>query len=329
MSHPPSPSWEPSEVQVASPQAQHTDQDSPWKEIIEQYFPEFLQFFFPNVHAAIDWHQPHAFLDKELQKIVPAAERSKRFADKLVKVWLHDGSETWILIHIEVQGRKDPHFLERMYVYNYRISDRYNRPVLSLAILGNTNPQWRPQVHRQEILNCRLEFHFPIVKPLDYRDRTDELEASPNPFVIVVLAHLQSLTSKRDLQQRKTGKIHLIRRLYEKGYPRQDVINLFRFIDWILQLPQALAAEVWEIITAYEQEGNMPYITSIERLGIEKGRQEGRQEEGRSLILRLLTRRIGNLPPALAAQVQTLSLPQLEALAEALLDFTELADLMN
>ncbi|WP_448571876.1 hypothetical protein [Trichothermofontia sp.] len=138
----------------------------------------------------------------EPQKIVPAAERSKRFADKLVKVWLRDGTETWILIHIEVQGRKDPHFPERMYVYNYRISDRYNRPVLSLAILGDTHPHWRPQAYRQEILDCRLEFHFPSVKLLDYCNRIAELEASPNPFAIVVLAHLQSLTSKRNLQQR-------------------------------------------------------------------------------------------------------------------------------
>lgn len=85
MSQPPD-TQEPNTADATSLPENRTDQDSPWKEIIEQYFPEFLQFFFPNVHAAIDWHQPHEFLDKELQKIVPAAERSKRFADKLVKV---------------------------------------------------------------------------------------------------------------------------------------------------------------------------------------------------------------------------------------------------
>jgi predicted transposase YdaD len=61
--------------------------------------------------------------------------------------------------------------------------------------------------------------------------------------------------------------------------------------------------------------------------GREEGREEGRQQEGRSLILRLLTRRVGTLPDNLAAQITALPLEQLEALAEALLDFQAIADL--
>jgi len=29
--------------------------DSPWKEIIEDYFSEFMSFFFPQAHSDIDW----------------------------------------------------------------------------------------------------------------------------------------------------------------------------------------------------------------------------------------------------------------------------------
>jgi hypothetical protein len=49
--------------------------------------------------------------------------------------------------------------------------------------------------------------------------------------------------------------------------------------------------------------------------------------ESAALILRQLTRRLGSLPDALRTQVEQLPLPQLEALAEALLDFQSLADL--
>lgn len=62
---------------------------------------------------------------------------------------------------------------------------------------------------------------------------------------------------------------------------------------------------------------------------LQEGRQEGRQEEGQSLILRQLRRCIGEMTPDLQSQVQTLSLAQLEALAEALLDFTAPADLVQ
>ena len=56
-----------------------------------------------------------------------------------------------------------------------------------------------------------------------------------------------------------------------------------------------------------------------------KGRQEGEQ----SLVLRLLNRRIGDVSPEMRSQIQSLSLDQLEALGEALLDFTESSDLVD
>lgn len=59
----------------------------------------------------------------------------------------------------------------------------------------------------------------------------------------------------------------------------------------------------------------------------EEGREEGREEGERALILRLLTRRVGELPQQVRESVETLCLEQLENLGEALLDFTSVADL--
>ena len=57
--------------------------------------------------------------------------------------------------------------------------------------------------------------------------------------------------------------------------------------------------------------------------------QEGRQEEGISLVLRLLTRRVGPISSDIDTQIRMLSLPQLEALGEALLDFSGISDLVS
>jgi predicted transposase YdaD len=62
--------------------------------------------------------------------------------------------------------------------------------------------------------------------------------------------------------------------------------------------------------------------------GEQRGRAEGVQRE-QALILRQLIRRIGNVTPAMQTQVQALSLTQLESLGEALLDFSEPADLIT
>jgi predicted transposase/invertase (TIGR01784 family) len=67
--------------------------------------------------------------------------------------------------------------------------------------------------------------------------------------------------------------------------------------------------------------------TRVYQEGVEEGQQKGRVEEARSLILKLLTRRVGTVPPDAESQIQSLSVEQLEALGEALLDFSTLADL--
>jgi predicted transposase YdaD len=62
--------------------------------------------------------------------------------------------------------------------------------------------------------------------------------------------------------------------------------------------------------------------------GIEQGLQQGKQQEA-NLLIRLLNRRIGQIPQDLTRQVSNLPLEQLENLGEALLDFTTEADLVN
>ncbi|WP_248277923.1 hypothetical protein [Brasilonema sp. UFV-L1] len=44
-----------------------TEFDSPWKDILQRYFEDFMRFFFPEVHGEIDWLRGFEFLDKELQ----------------------------------------------------------------------------------------------------------------------------------------------------------------------------------------------------------------------------------------------------------------------
>ncbi|WP_295390063.1 hypothetical protein [uncultured Thiodictyon sp.] len=42
--------------------AASSDRDSPWKEALERYFPDFLALLFPHIHAEIDWTRGHSFL---------------------------------------------------------------------------------------------------------------------------------------------------------------------------------------------------------------------------------------------------------------------------
>ena len=63
---------------------------------------------------------------------------------------------------------------------------------------------------------------------------------------------------------------------------------------------------------------------------LEKGEQRGLQralEREKSVILRQVRRRVGELTPSMEERIRALSISKLEDLAEALLDFASPADL--
>ncbi len=105
-----------------------------------------------------------------------------------------------------------------------------------------------------------------------------KLEKSDNPFALAVMAHLKTQETRKDHNERRRWKLCLVRKLYERGYKKQDIINFFHFIDWIMRLPEKLEESFWQEISQYEEKEKMPYISSVERIGIEKGKKEGWRE---------------------------------------------------
>jgi predicted transposase YdaD len=70
-------------------------------------------------------------------------------------------------------------------------------------------------------------------------------------------------------------------------------------------------------------------LAEREQIGLEKGLQQGLQQEANLLIIRQLNRKFGNLSPLLANRIASLPLKTLEDLGEALLDFNSVEDLIN
>jgi hypothetical protein len=195
-----------------------------------------------------------------------------------VKVWLKNGRDAWVYVHVEVQSQEEEGFGQRAYVYHFRIFDRYNREVVTLVVLGDDRADWRPSGFGYGRWGCRLDFQFPAVKLLDYIGQEAALEANPNPFAAVVLAHLKTKATEQDPRQRRAWKIRLVKGLYERGLSREDVLELFRVIDWMMELPKPLEERFLEDVYQHEEAKHMRYVTSAERFGIEKGLQEGRKE---------------------------------------------------
>lgn len=103
----------------------------------------------------------------------------------------------------------------------------------------------------------------------------------------------------------------------------------------MMRLPAVLEDRLWQELTTLESNKTMPYVTSVERIGyqrghlegLEEGREEGRRTEALSLLEMQLEHRFGALSPETAARIAALPVDRCEALARALLDFSGVAEI--
>ena len=214
-----------------------------------------------------------------------------------------------------------PGFAERLFTYNYRLYDRYRRPVATLAVLADEQTRWRPERFGYALFGCRHYLEFPAVKLLDYRDQLEGLLGDPNPFALVTAAHLLTQQTRRDPEARYAAKWRLARLLYERGWEKQRVIDLYLVIDWLLRLPELLERRLWTSITTLERKKKMPYVSSAERFGIEKGEA--------ALLRRLLTRRFGPLPEWVDERLSHAAIEDLETWGDRVLDAAKLTDVFE
>ena len=134
-----------------------------------------------------------------------------------------------------------------------------------------------------------------------------------HPFAIVVMAHLKTKETRDNASERFASKLSIVRGLYEGGYTKEEILQLFRLIDWMMTLPKELSERFDNELITIEEEQRMPYITSIERSGIERGIEQGikqgikqgiEQESFRSKresIIELLETRFSEVPLELRA----------------------------
>lgn len=135
----------------------------------------------------------------------------------------------------------------------------------------------------------------------------EDLSASRSPLAPIVQAHLSAQIVGKDVAVGYEKKLSLIKSLYERGYGREDIVQLFRLIDWFIGLPQREEERLWSEIQTLGEETKMPYITSVERIGIRKGLEQGLERgvlegqitKGQEDIIRILEFRFENIPPKL------------------------------
>jgi predicted transposase/invertase (TIGR01784 family) len=221
-----------------------------------------------------------------------------------------------VILHIEFQTEPDPTMPFRMADYRIRLLRRFpGREIRQIVIY--LNPTGSELVYQTVYESPGIRAEFEVIRL--WEQPTELFLESTG---LLPLAVLTKTPDKAQTLRQVAAKVDAIpeKRVQSNVAASAGILAgllLERdFINQVLRrdiMQQSVIYQEWkeEFLKEGRQEG--------EQTGILKGEQ--------ALILRQLTRRIGDVAPEMRSQVQALSLTQLESLGEALLDFAEAGDL--
>ena len=287
--------------------------------ILRSFFEEFL----PEVASYTDFSRLE-YLDKETRTL----RGQRRTGDLLVKVRFK-GQEAAFLIHVEHEARRDRDIAWRL--LEYVVLDRRESglpvyPVLVLA--GSAGPAPERPAHI-EFPDCRvLTFDFPVIELAGREAR--EYARRQNLAALALASRMRAHPGEQ-----VELVVEFAATLGTSPVPEASADRAAKYffsyqpLDWgrSLKVRQKMSKLRPIMVRERAVRRMNPFIFIGEMRGLKRGVRKGRQAGESALVLRQLRRRLGPLPEARRRTIQNLSLPKIEALGEALLDFRSPEDL--
>ncbi|WP_448514638.1 Rpn family recombination-promoting nuclease/putative transposase [Parathermosynechococcus lividus] len=225
------------------------------------------------------------------------------------------------ILHLEFQAEPEPTLPLRMLDYWLRLYRTYQCEIVQVLILLR-----RTRVHVPDVFELPNTTHrYRVVKL--WEEDPQQFFAIPGLLPFAVLG---KTNNEAGLLQAVADQIRQI----DSKQAQQElstIVQLLAGLQYSKEMIQAIFREgmMRESVIYQEilQEGERKGRREGEQIGLQRGRQEGQLEGECTLILRQLRCRLGTLPDAVVQHIHGLSLEQLDALGEALLDFQDFNDL--
>ncbi len=219
-----------------------------------------------------------------------------------------DNAVSKTVFFAEVQFQKDEdlyhRFFSELFLFLYRNSIRYDDWFGVIIVASRSLEPSSSSIHRALLESGQVR--------RVYLDELGDLQQQPLGLGLMLLTNVTSETEAVE------GARFLLEQARQQS--EQAIIDLITTI--IVYKFSNLSREEIQAMLGLNLEEPRAILEAKE-----EGREKGREEGERTIVLRLLNRRVGNIPEALLSQIQGLSVEQLEALGDALLDFSSLTDL--
>ncbi len=301
------------------------DHDQLFNQLIGTFFLEFLYLFVPELADKID-RDNLEFLPQEY--FTDIIEGDRWAMDLVVRVNLRrrpnepEVGKVWAIIDCEHQSSSEANFQRRMFFYFAQLHRKYLEPVYPIAIFSFDEPK------RQELDKYRvrlpgldiLEFNFLRIQlnQLNWRDFLKR----KNPVAAALMSKM-----KIEKGERAKVKVECLRSIATLKLDPARVSILSGFVDTYLNLNQLEVVEFEREVASIKKETERERVMQIVTSWMEQGIEQGEQKATLKSVLRVLTRRVGELDAEVNNRLQQLSVSQLEDLLDAALDFTQMGDL--
>ena len=240
----------------------------------------------------------------------PDNKSQGRIADKLARIKTINGHYQWVLFHTEIQGKPDKHFDKRMFQMFYRIYDRFDQEVVSLAILTDASESFRPGQFTLGRSGTTNHFQYNTFKLKDYKPH--ELLKGNNPFGFMLMAAWYHLFGGKTDQQKLDNKMTCLRLLFAAGLPKADTRKLMNFIMFYTQFDDKTFMRKLElnIKEEFQKEGKAMTIEEAVNWHLkEEGKAEGKTEGKEEVVLNAIKK---GLDTAFIAELTGLSQDTIE-----------------
>ena len=294
------------------------DHDRNFKELISNFFVEFVDLFLPDVSAYLDRDFAIVPMDKEIFTDVALGDRHE--VDLLMKVKFR-GEEAFFLIHVENQATAQSDFPKRMFRYFARLTEKYDLPVYPVVIFSYDAPQRQEPKYYQVAFPGKtvLRFEYEVIQlnRLPWRRFIHQA----NPVASALMAKMKM--APKDRPKVKTECMRLLSSLkLDPAKTKLIAVFIEEYLNLTAQEMKQYEREITKLAPA-ERQATMELMTSWERSGIEKGLHEGKED----LVVRMICRRFGLVTTTITERLDQLSSDQLNELGESLFDFNSTSDL--
>jgi hypothetical protein len=295
--------------------------DALYKALLSAYIFEFIELFVPDLagrvqRGRIEWLNTEA--------VAQEAGIPLQRGDLVAKIWLLDGSEAFVILHIEIQSWADPEIRRRMFFYFIHLLRRYRAPVYPILLATFADPlRPEPSEFHLDVAGRRVVsfwYHVVQLNRLEWRRYLRRRE----PLALALLARMGVQP-----QERVKVKLWCLRRLARLSLDREQTSLLWTFVETYLPLEaaeQVAFREAVEQLPRMKKEKTMQWPNQWIEEGMAQGVAQGMARGQAQFALRLLRRKFGDLPADLVAAIEALPADRLGDLAEALLDFHTIED---